>query len=111
MRRLNWKHKRLTRDGFLFVFGLGGIAYETIFVHADRPSLLFVFGACIGLPAFLHSDEKSEAPKAPEKPKFWGDEPKEHRSHEPSPPTKKTPAKRPTKKAGPTKKPAPRRRS
>lgn len=48
----------LTRDLVLFVFGLGGIVYETIVDHTDRPTLLILFGAMVGLPAFLHTDER-----------------------------------------------------
>lgn len=49
--------KRLSRDTVLFVAGLGGIGYETIFQHGDRPTLLILFGAMVGLPAFLRTDE------------------------------------------------------
>lgn len=88
-----WKRRRLTRDTFLFCFGVAGIIYETLAVHVDRPSLLFVFGACVGLPAFLHSDERGQPRPNPE-----SDPP----SPEPSPPTK-TPRKRaPAKKTAPT---------
>jgi hypothetical protein len=59
----------------LFIFGILGIIYETAIDNIDRPSLLVVFSACIGLPAFLRSDEARHQddpddeppPKPPEK--------------------------------------------
>lgn len=48
--------------------GLAGIGHETILAKADRPSLLFVFAAMVGLPAFLRSDEKGPGPP-PEPPR------------------------------------------
>lgn len=65
----NRRWPRLTRDAVLFIAGLAGVFHETVFTNADRPSLLFLFGAMIGLPAFLRSDEKRNAPKPPEPPK------------------------------------------
>lgn len=47
----------LTRDLVLFVFGLAGIVYETVVDQSDRPTLLILFGAMVGLPAFLRVDE------------------------------------------------------
>lgn len=49
---------RLTRDGVLFAAGLLGILHETILATAERPTLLLLFGAMVGLPAFLRMDEK-----------------------------------------------------
>lgn len=49
---------RLTRDGAIFVVGLLGIIHQTLVVHTDRPTLLLLFGAMIGLPAFLRLDDK-----------------------------------------------------
>lgn len=48
---------RAIRDGVLFVAGLAGIFYETVFQDADRPTLLLLFAAMVGLPAFLGYDE------------------------------------------------------
>lgn len=48
---------RITRDGILFVTGLAGIIYETVIHHGENPTLLILFGAMCGLPAFLRSDE------------------------------------------------------
>lgn len=55
------KRLRITRDGTLFVAGLAGIAYETLSRGAERPTLLLLFAAMIGLPAFLNKDEKEQA--------------------------------------------------
>jgi hypothetical protein len=41
------------RDLILFTAGLAGVAYETLAVNVDRPSLLLVFAAMMGLPVFL----------------------------------------------------------
>lgn len=49
----------------LFVVGLLGVAHETIVSKGERPTLLLLFGAMVGLPAFLSKDEKNakEGPK------------------------------------------------
>lgn len=49
---------RQVRSGVLFVVGLVGIGYETIVEHTERPTLLLLFAAMIGLPAFLRLDER-----------------------------------------------------
>lgn len=61
----------LTRDLVLFIFGLAGIVYETVFDSSDKPTLLILFGAMVGLPAFLHTDEarRKRSPDASEKDK------------------------------------------
>lgn len=63
---------RLSRDTVLFVSGLLGIIYETVIEHGDRPTLLVLFGAMVGLPAFLKADEskssKHDDPEPPEAP-------------------------------------------
>lgn len=48
-----WKD---ARDLILFLAGLAGVAYETLHGPVD-PSLLLLFGAMMGLPAFLRKDE------------------------------------------------------
>jgi len=48
----------LTRDAVLFIAGIAGIAHETIAVKVERPALLILFGAMVGLPAFLRLDER-----------------------------------------------------
>lgn len=57
--RARWLSK-VTRDLVLFIFGLSGIAYETM-LHAgpERPTLLAVFAAMIGLPIVMRGDAKN----------------------------------------------------
>ena len=50
----------IARDTVLFVVGLLGVAHETLLRSADRPTLLLLFGAMIGLPAFISKDAKDE---------------------------------------------------
>lgn len=52
--------QKFFRDTVLFVVGLLGVAHETLIAHAERPTLLLLFGAMIGLPTFLGKDEKGE---------------------------------------------------
>jgi hypothetical protein len=53
------------RDSILFAAGLCGIGYETVINGAERPTLLILFGAMVGLPAFLRVDERSKPPDKP----------------------------------------------
>lgn len=46
------------RDVLLFTAGMVGIAHETLLRSVDRPTLLLLFGAMVGLPAFLRSDDR-----------------------------------------------------
>lgn len=46
------------RDIILFIAGMSGVAHETFTAHAERPTLLILFAAMMGLPAFLRTDEK-----------------------------------------------------
>lgn len=48
----------IARDTVLFVVGLLGVAHETLVNDADRPTLLLLFAAMIGLPAFINKDAK-----------------------------------------------------
>lgn len=41
------------RDILLFLGGLAGVAHETLSSGAERPYLLVLFGAMMGIPAFL----------------------------------------------------------
>lgn len=50
------------RDTVLFFAGLGGVFYETVYSKADRPTLLLLFAAMMGLPAFLRTDEQRKPP-------------------------------------------------
>jgi hypothetical protein len=47
------------RNVVLLIAGLLGIGYETVFDNAEKPTLIVLFGAMIGLPAFLAKDEKN----------------------------------------------------
>lgn len=48
----------LVRDMILFFGGFAGVAHETLVSSLERPALLILFAAMMGLPAFLRSDEK-----------------------------------------------------
>lgn len=50
---------RFTRDGVLFMSGLVGVAYET-YTGQDRATLLLLFAAMMGLPAFIQKDEQKK---------------------------------------------------
>lgn len=55
----NWRG--VTRDGVLFVVGLLGIAHETLMSRmGERPTLLLLFGAMVGLPLFLRADDRGK---------------------------------------------------
>ncbi len=43
----------LNRNIVLFTGGLAGVGHETLLTHAERPTLLILFAAMMGLPAFL----------------------------------------------------------
>lgn len=47
----------LIRNVSLFVAGLAGVFYETVFTTVDRPTLLLLYAAMLGLPAFLQASE------------------------------------------------------
>ena len=49
---------RLSRDSVIFLLGVAGIIYETVGGGGERPTLIILFGACLGLPAFLHADAR-----------------------------------------------------
>ena len=48
------------RDVILFVAGLLGAMHETLVSHIERPTLLLLFAAMMGLPAFLQRDERDK---------------------------------------------------
>ncbi len=50
-----WK---VARDILLFFGGMVGVANEAFFQATTDPTLLILFGAMMGLPAFLRKDEK-----------------------------------------------------
>lgn len=55
----NWQN---TRDIILFFGGLAGVFNETVLSTAERPTLLILFAAMMGLPAFLRQDDKPPPP-------------------------------------------------
>ncbi len=54
-KRISISH--IPRDSVLFFTGIAGVIYETVFTDDDRVQLLLLFGAMMGLPAFLRADE------------------------------------------------------
>lgn len=48
------------RDVLLFTGGLAGVAHETLISAVERPTLLILFAAMMGLPAFLRNDERKK---------------------------------------------------
>lgn len=57
-----WKY---VRDGALFAGGMLGVYHETFLISAERPTLLLLFAAMMGLPAFLRTDERRTPPSDP----------------------------------------------
>lgn len=55
MRR--WK-LRLSRDIVLFAAGLGGVIHETVIEKGERPTLLILYAAMMGLPIYLRGNGK-----------------------------------------------------
>lgn len=45
------------RDAALFVAGVLGVAHETLGNQPERPTLLILFAAMMGLPAFLQKKD------------------------------------------------------
>lgn len=56
-----WKN---IRDIVLFGAGLAGVFHETVIVTSERPTLLLLFAAMMGLPAFLRTDEREDKKSA-----------------------------------------------
>ena len=46
------------RELALFAVAIGGVIYETVIVHVDRPYLLGLFGAMLGIPAVTQRDRE-----------------------------------------------------
>lgn len=57
---------RMTRSGVLFAVGLLGVFHETVINEVDRPTLLLLFAAMIGLPAFIRQDQGNDPGAGPE---------------------------------------------
>lgn len=51
---------KVGRTTVLLVVGLLGVAHETLVSNGERPTLLLLFAAMIGLPAFINQDEKKQ---------------------------------------------------
>lgn len=47
---------RLSRDVILFATGLLGVLHETLIAQGERPSLLILFAAMLGLPLYLRKN-------------------------------------------------------
>lgn len=47
----------LLRDVMLFFGGLAGVVHETAITPTAEPTLVVLFAAMMGLPAFLRKDE------------------------------------------------------
>lgn len=59
-RKVRKWHLRLSRDVVIFGIGIVGIVHEIFWSNSDRPTLLILFAAMIGLPAFLRIDERGK---------------------------------------------------
>ena len=46
------------RDIALFAGGLAGVFHETVLSDAERPALLVLYAAMMGIPAFLRANGK-----------------------------------------------------
>jgi hypothetical protein len=55
---------RISRDGVIFLLGVAGIIYESAIGKGERPTLILLFGGCLGLPVFLHADQGLIEPAA-----------------------------------------------
>lgn len=53
------------RDIGLFLGGVAGVFHETVLSHGERPTLLILFAAMMGLPAFLRPQEAAQSPQLP----------------------------------------------
>jgi hypothetical protein len=53
----NWP---LIRDIALFFAGLAGVYHETAVAAVERPTLLILFAAMMGLPAFLQKKDSGD---------------------------------------------------
>lgn len=55
--RFKREHLKVTRDTVIFILGIAGIVHEVFLTNLDRPDILVLSMAMIGLPAFLRGDE------------------------------------------------------
>jgi hypothetical protein len=62
---MRWTSKQI-RDAITFLVGAGGFTHEVIWTRAERPTLLFVCLALMGVPFFLRKDEAdAPSPQSP----------------------------------------------
>lgn len=52
-----FKAVQISRDVVLFTCGLIGVAHETVVQNGERPALLVLFAAMMGLPLYLQKDK------------------------------------------------------
>lgn len=50
---------RSVRDILMFLIGASGVAYEALVMKTERPTLLLLYGALMGLPYIMNRDEKN----------------------------------------------------
>lgn len=50
------KSFRLSRDIIVFMTGLLGVVHETVIANTERPGLLLLFAAMMGLPLYLRGN-------------------------------------------------------
>lgn len=87
MNQLRWT---AIRDIFLFFAGIAGAAHEVVLTNTERPTLLILFAAMMGLPAVLRQDGKGGSigppptPPPVEKPKEEKSKEEEKQAPEPS---------------------------
>ena len=56
----------VVRDIVLFLGGFAGVLHETLVVNVDRPTLLILFAAMMGMPAFFHPvGQSQQGPPSP----------------------------------------------
>lgn len=51
---------KIGRDGALFFGGMAGVFHEVVISKVERPVVLGLLAAMMGLPAFLRADEKNK---------------------------------------------------
>lgn len=68
MRRWSSGRASAMRDWILFMVGLAGVAHETLVSQVDRPGLLLLFAAMLGLPYALGADRPADPPPSPPSP-------------------------------------------
>jgi hypothetical protein len=55
----NFRHAwPFARDVLLFAIGAVGVLHETLIAKGERPNLLILFGALLGLPLFTRDGPK-----------------------------------------------------